>query len=170
MIRRPLAVGLLLSLAAAVSLGMGRFSYALLVPPMRADLHWSYLLAGAMNTANAAGYLVGALAAPPALRRWEAGRVLLAGAAATSLSLALTGLVTATLPLLLLRGVTGVASALVFIAGGVLAARLASQAGARSGFLLALYYGGTGSGIVLSALGVPLAERLAAPWAAAAGA
>jgi len=170
MIRRPLAVGLLLSLAAAVSLGMGRFSYALLVPPMRADLHWSYLLAGAMNTANAAGYLVGALAAPPALRRWEAGRVLLAGAAATSLSLALTGLVTATLPLLLLRGVTGVASALVFIAGGVLAARLASQAGARSGFLLALYYGGTGSGIVLSALGVPLAERLATPWAAAAGA
>ena len=31
---------------------------------MRADLGWSYFVAGAMNTVNAAGYLVGALAAP----------------------------------------------------------------------------------------------------------
>ena len=64
MILRPLAVALRLSLAAAVSLGMARFAYALLVPPMRADLQWSYLLAGAMNTGNAFGYLLGALAAP----------------------------------------------------------------------------------------------------------
>ena len=37
-------------------------AYALLLPPMRADLQWSYTLAGAMNTANALGYLLGALA------------------------------------------------------------------------------------------------------------
>ena len=59
---RPLLAALALALAAAVSLGLARFSYALLLPPMRADLGWSYFTAGAMNTVNAAGYLVGALA------------------------------------------------------------------------------------------------------------
>ena len=33
--------------------------------PMRADLGWSYLTAGAMNTVNAAGYLVGASSKAP---------------------------------------------------------------------------------------------------------
>jgi hypothetical protein len=31
---------------------------------MRTDLAWSYTTAGAMNTVNAAGYLLGALLAP----------------------------------------------------------------------------------------------------------
>ena len=170
MILRPLAVALRLSLAAAVSLGMARFAYALLVPPMRADLQWSYLLAGAMNTGNAFGYLLGALAAPALMRRHGAGRAVMAGSAATSVLMLLTGLVTATPALLLLRWLTGVSSALVFIGGGVLAARLASaSSGARSGLLLALYYGGTGAGIVLSALAVPWAESLAAPLVAVHG-
>jgi len=57
-----------LSLGAAISLGMARFSYGLLLPPMRDDLAWSYTLAGAMNTANALGYLLGAMALPRMLR------------------------------------------------------------------------------------------------------
>jgi predicted MFS family arabinose efflux permease len=58
-----------LSLGAAVSLGVTRFAYGLLLPPMRADLQWSYTLAGAMNTANALGYLLGALATPRLMAR-----------------------------------------------------------------------------------------------------
>ena len=46
----PVGVVLALSLGAAVSLGITRFAYALLLPVMRADLGWSYTLAGAMNT------------------------------------------------------------------------------------------------------------------------
>jgi hypothetical protein len=96
----PWRQALVLSLGAVVSLGLARFAYALLLPPMRADLGWSYFVAGAMNTANAAGYLAGALA--------------------------------------LLRLGSGVASAATFVGGGVLAARLASQAAgqaaARAGF------------------------------------
>jgi len=57
--------------------------------------------------------------------------------------------------LLLQRLLAGVASAFVFIAGGLLAARFATQWPGRSGLLLGLYYGGTGWGIVLSALLVP---------------
>jgi MFS family permease len=49
----------------------------------------------------------------------------------------------------------GVASAFIFIAGGVLAARLGSLHPRRAGFLIGLYYGGTGFGITFSALLVP---------------
>jgi len=55
-----------LALGSAVSLGLARFSYAFLLPAMRADLGWSYFTGGAMNTVNAAGYLLGALA----VSRW----------------------------------------------------------------------------------------------------
>ena len=70
----PLRAALALALAAAVSLGLSRFSYALLLPPMRSDLAWSYTTAGAMNTVNAAGYLAGALMAPRWLARHDARR------------------------------------------------------------------------------------------------
>ena len=69
-----LRLALALSVGAAVSLGITRFAYGLLLPPMRADLGWSYALAGAMNTSNAAGYLLGALLTPWLLRRVDPGR------------------------------------------------------------------------------------------------
>lgn len=70
-------LALALSLGAAVSLGITRFAYALLLPPMREDLGWSYTLAGGMNTINALGYLLGALATPLLLRRYAPGPLLL---------------------------------------------------------------------------------------------
>lgn len=162
-----LAVAAALALAAAVSLGLARFSYALLLPPMRADLGWSYTTAGAMNTVNAAGYLVGALFAPGWLRRYGARNALLAGGYGAALLLAAHGAVTSDAALYLLRALTGVASAATFVAGGLLAARLSSRAplpqaagGAAprapsAGLVLGIYYGGTGVGIIVSALVVP---------------
>jgi predicted MFS family arabinose efflux permease len=148
-----------LALAAAVSLGLARFSYALLLPPMRADLGWSYLTAGAMNTANAAGYLAGALLMPAALRRWDARALLLAGGMGSALLLLAHGAMRHDAGLYALRTLTGMTSAASFIAGGLLAARLASSlpAGRRitPGLVLGLYYGGTGLGIVGSSLIVP---------------
>ena len=145
-----------LSLGAAVSLGITRFAYGLLLPPMRDDLGWSYTLAGAMNTANAVGYLFGALAMSWLVRRTAPTRVLLWGSVLATLFMAASGFFTTPVPLLAQRLLAGVASALVFSTGGLLAARLAAQQPHRSGFLLGLYYGGTGLGIVLSGLGVPL--------------
>ena len=172
-----LAVALALALAAAVSLGLARFSYALLLPPMRADLGWSYLTAGAMNTVNAAGYLVGALLMPAVLRRCGARAVLLGGGWAAGALLIAHGLVVADAALYALRGLTGVASAATFVAGGLLAARLSSRPAARAtslatplaappassparstpsaGLVLGVYYGGAGLGIVVAALLVP---------------
>ena len=161
-LRRLLWLALALSLGAAVSLGITRFAYGLLLPVMRADLGWSYTLAGAMNTANAAGYLLGALATPALMRRHGAAAVLLAGALLASAFMAASGFFTAPNALLLQRLLAGVASAFVFVAGGLMAARLGAQAPAHAGLLLGLYYGGTGWGIVISALGVPALLQAAA--------
>ena len=152
---RSLWLAVALSMGAAISLGITRFAYALLLPPMREDLGWSYTLAGGMNTANALGYLLGALATPWLLRRAAPGVVLLVGAVMATVFMGLSGFFTQATPLLAQRLLAGGASALVFIAGGLLAARLGAQVPGRSGLLLGLYYGGTGWGISLSALLVP---------------
>ena len=58
-----LVLALGLAASPAVALGFARFAYGLLLPGMRADLSWTYTQAGLMNTANAGGYLAGALVA-----------------------------------------------------------------------------------------------------------
>ena len=163
---------LALALGAAVSLGLARFSYALLLPPMRDDLGWSYFTAGAMNTANATGYLVGALLMPRWLARADARWVLLAGMLVAALLLAAHGLAHGEVMLLLLRAATGMASAGTFVAGGLMAARLGQALATdpahrhRGALVLGLYYGGTGAGIVASTLLVPAAAQ----WASGVGA
>ena len=159
--RTPLALAFALALAAAVSLGLARFSYALLLPPMRAELHWSYFTAGAMNTANAAGYLAGALLAPRWFARRDALVVLVAGGVATAAILAAHAFAGSDAALYALRTVAGVASAATFVGGGLLATRLSARA-PRPGLVVGLYYGGAGLGILgATALVPPLPWRWA---------
>ncbi|RYF30326.1 MAG: YbfB/YjiJ family MFS transporter, partial [Comamonadaceae bacterium] len=115
-----------------------------------------------MNTANAAGYLFGALVTPALMRRFGPARLLVWGAVLASLFMAASGFVSAAPALLLQRLLAGLASAWVFVAGGLLAVRLGAEHPERAGFLLGLYYGGTGFGIVLSALLVPQVLHAAA--------
>ena len=162
-----LAVAAALACGTAVSLGLARFAYALLLPAMRSDLGWSYLTAGAMNTVNAAGYLAGALAAPWAMERLGVRAAFVAATAATALALAAHGLVASDAALYGLRFVSGLVSAPSLVAGAVLAAGLGSSERERrgtvsAGLVLGMYYGGTGVGIVAAALLVPsLAQLLA---------
>ncbi len=160
----PVLLALALSLAAAVSLGITRFAYGLLLPVMREDLGWSYTLAGAMNTANAVGYLVGALTAPALMRRWGVSATVMIGAIGGSLFMALSGFFRAAEPLLLQRGLAGIASSWLFVAGGLLTAQLAARHAGQSGWLLGLYYGGTGWGIVASAAIVPAVMTWNGQW------
>lgn len=160
--RRPFMTAFALSLGAAVSLGLTRFSYALLLPPMRADLDWSYFLSGAMNTGNALGYFLGALATPVLMRRYGAQTALVGGAVLASLFMLLSGFVVDAGVLIGQRVLAGIASAFIFISGGLLAARLGLLHPQRAGLLLGMYYGGTGLGIVASSLLVPLAMGAAA--------
>src|SRR4051812_2465454 len=82
---REVVTAIGLSIAAAVALGFSRFAYGLLLPPMRADLGWTYVEAGAMNTANGAGYIVGALVAAWTAKRWGTVRAFVAGFSASVL-------------------------------------------------------------------------------------
>ncbi len=128
---------------------------------MRDDLSWTYTLAGSMNTFNALGYLMGALITPRILGQWGAVRVLMGGALLASLLMLATGFFSETSILLIQRLLAGMASAAVFVSGGLLAARLGMHLPAQSGLLLGIYYGGTGLGISLSAVLVPVAMDLA---------
>ena len=160
---RPLLLVAGLALGPMVALGLGRFAYSLLLPVMRADLHWSFAQAGAMNTANALGYLAGAIATGPLIARMRSRRPYVAGLALTALAVlgsAATASFDAQLGLRLVAGATG---AVVFIAGAGLVARLvADLSPGRSTVLLGAYFAGAGLGVVVSALVVPPAVGLGA--------
>ncbi|MDR5880828.1 YbfB/YjiJ family MFS transporter [Caballeronia sp. LZ032] len=152
---QALKLAIALSLGSAIALGLARFSYALLLPPMRQDLAWNFAQAGAMNTANAFGYLLGALAFSRWSTRFTSRSLFVAGCIATVVLMAASGAVTGTRALLALRVATGIGSALIFVSGGVLAARLASLSPRDAGLVIGIYYGGTGWGIVISSILVP---------------
>ncbi|CAN5283501.1 YbfB/YjiJ family MFS transporter [soil metagenome] len=164
--RAALLAAARLALGAAIALGLARFAYALLLPPMRDDLGWSYTQAGALNTFNAVGYLIGALIMNPLTVRFGARRVFIAGTVTTTLLLLATGLTSDYVALSLLRTVTGVSSGLIFASGGLLAARLGAS---RGGTLLGIYYGGVGIGLIASAWIIPATVTLLRPhgWQAA---
>jgi predicted MFS family arabinose efflux permease len=147
---------LVLALGPAVALGLGRFGYGLLLPEMRTDLGWSYAQAGFVNTANAIGYLIGAFLAAPLLARWDNRRVFLAAMAAVVLSLFATAGVTDFTLLGLVRVITGIAGAVVFVGGGALLAGTGAEVAARRGFHLAAYYSGVGFGLLLAGLVLPV--------------
>jgi MFS family permease len=159
-----IAVGL--SLAPAVSNGLGRFAYALILPAMRADLHWSYTQAGWVNTVNALGYFVGAVATLRLIGRAGPHRLLFWGMLSTAASIIGSGFFRGFSLLLLMRFIAGSGGALALIAGGALAAELYAQHPERSAAGIAVYFSGGGIGIVVPGLFVPwlLQARGAPAW------
>jgi predicted MFS family arabinose efflux permease len=120
---------------------------------MRADLGWNLAQAGALTTANGLGYLAGAVAAAP-VARWLTETVTFRlGMVLTAAALALTATTSSFPWLLVTRAAAGVSGALVFIAGGVLAAR--NAAGRGSAAPLAVYFAGGGLGIAVSGVAIP---------------
>lgn len=145
-----------LAMGPAVALGLARFAYALLLPPMRADLGWSFAEAGAMNTANAAGYLAGAVVAAPIGKLTGEKFVFAPSLLLTALAIGLSGL-TANFSLLLgARLLAGFTGALVFVSGaGLTSAAADGGSEGRAPTLLGIYFGGAGVGITASALLIP---------------
>ena len=144
-----------LAMGPAVALGLGRFAYALLLPAMRADLGWNYAQAGAINTANAAGYLAGALMAAPIAARLGEKRSFVLGLVITAAALTATGATADFLAISVLRAVAGAAGALSFVTGGALASAAGGGGKGRPALALGVYFGGAGFGMVVSAFAVP---------------
>lgn len=155
-----LAFGGLLALAAAM--GIGRFVYTPILPFMSEGLGLPADDAGLIASANFLGYLAGALLGasrflPGSPRFW-----FLSGLAVSALTSAAMATTTALPAFLLIRFISGIASAFVLVfSTSLILERLASSG--RAG-LSALHFAGVGCGIAFSALLVAALAHLSADW------
>ena len=149
-------------IALAVAIGIGRFVYTPILPPMIAALRLSRFAAGLIASANLAGYLVGAiLISGPRLstRNWVLGGLLVSAVTTGAMGLART-LAT----FLILRAAGGVASAIVLVL--TCAAVLETLATLDRPELAAILFAGVGAGIVGSALLVSALRATGLDWSA----
>jgi MFS family permease len=162
---RGLLIAFLLSFGPTVSNSFARFAYALVLPSMRADLALDWSSAGWLNTANAIGYLGGALLARMLVRRTGNRVLFAAGMLITAIGLTATGLVRDVSVLTLARALSGVGGAMVFICGGALSGNVFPGQPARATTTIAIFFAGGGIGLMLCGVAVPL---LLAAWGDAA--
>jgi MFS family permease len=153
---RGLLVAFLLSFGPAVSNSFARFAYALILPAMRSDLQWSYSQAGSINTANAFGYLLGALLTRALVARLGNRALYGWGMVVTSVAIAATGFVRDFEALMAMRALAGLGGAAVFICGGALSGNIFSQRPQLATTTIAIYFAGGGIGLMLSGVAVPL--------------
>lgn len=158
--RKAWAIAFGLSMAPFVGLALGRFGYALLLPDMRTDLRWSYGDAGALGSANAIGYLLGALTTTVAVRVAGARRLVLVSVVLSAACFAFSALAGSWISLALLRIAAGITGAWGYIVGAQLASALPAGTRQRDA-LFGVYFGGMGLGI--------LASGVAIPWAVTSG-
>ena len=155
-----LAWGGLLAMASAV--GIGRFIYTPILPPMVQALGLSKSAAGLIASANYAGYFCGALLAAQ-LRLGGSRRSWLLGALAVgALTTLLMGAADAMPWFLLLRFTGGVASAVVLINASALVLERLGQSPERK--FVALHFAGVGTGIAVSAIAVALLLQAGQQW------
>ncbi|MEU4096583.1 YbfB/YjiJ family MFS transporter [Streptomyces sp. NPDC026673] len=151
-------IALGLAAGPVVALGFTRFAYALLLPAMRETLGWSYAAAGAMNTANALGYILGAGTAAWWSRRFGARRSFVWGMVLSAVALLASATTGGFVALSLFRFVGGLATAVTFVIGSALASRVHTGGRqARSAVMVGTYMAGVGIGVVLSGIVVPSA-------------
>lgn len=155
-----LAFGGMVALAACM--GVARFVYTPILPVMVEALNLTTSQAGLIASANFLGYLVGALLSALPFFGGSQRTYLLGGLAVGALSLAAMGLTDDFSLHLLLRFITGVASAFTLIFASALV--LGELAASDSGRLSALHFAGPGVGIAISAVIVAALLASGAAW------
>ena len=155
--KRPWLVLAGLALGVTVTNGFARFSYGLILPAMQSDLGWNYAQAGWLNTANALGYIAGAILTMLMIGRYSATSLFSFGLVTTNLALLATGLSAELWWQTLWRILVGFFGALSFSTAGVLAAGLFPNDPRRNAMAIAIVFGtGGGLAIVLSGASLPL--------------
>jgi predicted MFS family arabinose efflux permease len=150
------------SIALAAALGIGRFVYTPILPPMVEALGFTKSTAGLIASANFLGYLIGALlVASPIFGGSQ--RVWLLGALVMSaITTGAMGLTNSVALFVGLRFVGGVASAFVLVLTSALVLQRLAASG-RAG-LSALCFAGVGIGIAVSAMLVAAMLRAGQNW------
>ncbi|WP_372425128.1 YbfB/YjiJ family MFS transporter [Salinarimonas chemoclinalis] len=143
-----------LGLAVAVGNGLARFAYALVLPAMREDLSWTYTQAGWLNTANALGYVAGAVTGYLLLRRLRPAQLFAAGLWLTFAGLLATGLHEGQAWLTAMRIAAGIGAAWTFSCGGALIAARYRETPQLMGTATGLFFAGAGIGIAAAGLAV----------------
>jgi len=155
--KRPWLVLAGLALGVTVTNGFARFAYGLILPAMQSDLGWNYAQAGWLNTANALGYIAGAVLTMLMIGRYSATSLFSFGLITTNLALLATGLIAELWWQTLWRILVGFFGAMSFSTAGVLAAGLFPNDPRRNALAIAILFGtGGGLAIVLSGASLPL--------------
>ena len=155
--KRPWLVLAGLALGVTVTNGFARFAYGLIVPAMQSDLGWNYAQAGWLNTANALGYIAGAVLTMLLIGRYSAASLFSFGLITTNLALLSTGLIPDLWWQTLWRILAGFFGAMSFSTAGVLAAGLFANDPRRNALAIAIVFGtGGGLAIVVSGASLPL--------------
>ncbi len=153
---RPWLVLLGLALGLCVTNSFARFAYGLMLPAMKAEMGWNYAQAGWLNTANAIGYILGAVLTMALIGRTGATRLFSFGMVTTAVSLMATGWQDALWWQTLWRLAAGLFGAMSFASGGTLAAQLFQHDARRNALAIGLLFGfGGGLGIVLAGAVIP---------------
>jgi predicted MFS family arabinose efflux permease len=139
-----------LGLSVAAGNGLARFAYALVLPAMRDDLRWTYAQAGWLGTANALGYILGAISGYVLLRRLRPSQLFTYGLVLVFVPLLLTGLHADHLWLTTTRIAAGVGTAWAFACGGALVAARYQHHPALRGTATGVFFAGGGIGIALA--------------------
>ncbi len=128
---------------------------------MRDDLGWSYFDGGLAATANAAGYLAGAIVGARAARRFGDRNMIVWGTAGMALTLFATAVSGAFIPIVIFRFGAGLFGGLAFVAGGTMATQLSKTTVPSA---LVWFPGGAGLAILVTALGLPPVESAFGGW------
>ncbi|WP_299348482.1 YbfB/YjiJ family MFS transporter [uncultured Shimia sp.] len=153
---RPWLVLAGLALGVTVTNGFARFAYGLLLPAMKSEMGWTYAQAGWLNTANAIGYIIGAVATMVLIRRVGPTRLFLFGLVTTTLALLATGLNADLWWQSTWRVLAGIFGAMSFSTAGALTAQLFRDDPRRNALAIAILFGsGGGLGIVLAGAVLP---------------
>lgn len=148
----------------ASAVGIGRFIYTPILPPMAEGLALSTGEAGLIASANFLGYLAGALVAALPSLRIGTRRLLLAGLAVSAVTTAAMGWADGLGAFLGLRFAGGVASAIALVfASALVLERLAATGRSE---LAAIHFAGVGAGIALSAVLIWLVDSAGGGWRA----
>lgn len=154
---RPWLVLAGLTLGVTVTNGFARFAYGLMLPAMKSEMGWNFAQAGWLNTANAIGYVAGAVLTMVLIRYVSPSRLFAFGLLTTTLALLATGLNAALWWQTLWRILAGALGAMSFSTAGALVAGLFRDDPRRNALAIAILFGcGGGVGIVLSGAFLPL--------------
>ncbi len=147
----------------AGALGVGRFVYTPLLPQMAEAFDWSFAQAGDVASANFFGYLVGAVFAPVIARSRHVRLLVALSLMASAGTTYLGAEVASFFGWLVIRFLSGIASALCLV---VLTTHLLELlAKEKAGHLGNIHFAGVGLGIMLCMGGVYLGGDVSAQWA-----